>query len=506
MRWLCPPSALLLALLAATTANAAPVQLSMVMDDNLLLYRGPQVADRTLDELVRLGADSVRVSLPWRAIAPRYRDGRRPRSFTQPANPAQYADGAFDPWDHLLRAARRRGLLVLVNVTGGAPLWATGRRDGHVVAFQYRPDPREFRHFVEMLGRRYDGTYRDENQGGGELPRVVLWSVWNEPNQRAYLLPQWQRDPATGTWFPEAAVIYRRLVRAALGGLSATGHTRDVVLLGETAPLGDPGRSEEANIRPLVFLRALLCLDEVPGCAGFASRWPLAVAGYAHHPYSVAAPPERPDPHPGDVRLADRDRLVRLLDAAARAGRLAPRLPIWWTEFGWQTYPPDPIRGVTPSEQSAWLARAERMTRSDPRVVALTQFLLRDDAPRRALPRRSRAYWGTYQSGLRWEDGTAKPAYRAYRLPFTGPARVSAGGTARLWGLVRPAFGPSTVQLQFAAPGEPFADVGEPLEVEGRRPFTVEVTPGRSGRWRFAWPAGGTASAEVPVRMAAGND
>jgi hypothetical protein len=466
---------------------------------------------------VRLGADSVRVSLPWRAIAPGYRGDHRPRSLTDETDPAQYPDAAFDPWDHLLRAAQRRGLLVLVTVTGGAPLWASGWSEGRHVAFQYRPDPRAFERFVAMLGRRYDGTYPDENQGGAALPRVRLWSIWNEPNQRAYLLPQWRRDPVTGAWYPEAAAIYRRLARGALDALAATGHGHDPVLLGETAPLGDPGHAADANVRPLVFLRALLCLDrrlrpteEAAGCRGYDRVWPLRIAGYAHHPYSVRSPPGRPDPHPGDVRLADRDRLVQVLDAAARAGRLAPRLPLWWTEYGWQTFPPDPTRGVAPMRQAAWLAEGERMTRHDPRVVALAQFLLRDDAPRRALPRRSPAYWRTYQSGLKWEDGRPKPSYRGYRLPFVAPARVARGRRARLWGLVRPVIGPAVVRLQFAAPGEGFRNVGERLDVEGRRPFAVNVWPRRPGRWRFVWDPGGgraaIASLARLVRVTSGND
>ena len=49
------------------------------MDDNLLLYRGDDVATTTLKELKALGVDRVRVNLIWKAIAP-YPD-RKPRGW-----------------------------------------------------------------------------------------------------------------------------------------------------------------------------------------------------------------------------------------------------------------------------------------------------------------------------------------------------------------------------------------------------------------------------------------
>jgi beta-glucosidase/6-phospho-beta-glucosidase/beta-galactosidase len=179
------------------------------MDDNLLLYRGPERSNKTLDELKALGVDRVRVSLHWRAIAPNHRSTRKPR-------PLRYPEGNFAPHDHLLRAARARGIAVLVNVTGGAPLWATGRRNGKPVSLQYKPDPDEFARFMAMLGRRYDGRRH---------PRITAWSIWNEPNQGALLQPQWENGRMA------SPRIYRSLVRAAERGLQASGHDDDIVLL-----------------------------------------------------------------------------------------------------------------------------------------------------------------------------------------------------------------------------------------------------------------------------------
>ena len=457
------------------------------MDDNLLLYRGSDTASRTLRELKDMGVDRVRVSLPWRAIAPAHRADRRPR-------PLRYPPESFDNHDHLFRAARQLGIDVLVNVTGGAPLWATGRRRGRHVSLQYKPDAAEFGRFMEMLGRRYDGRTRDENQGGTRLPRIDAWSIWNEPNQGGHLQPQWEAGR------PASPRIYRRLVRAALDGLRRSGHRNDIVLLGETAPLGSDRRGMRTPVRPGPFLRELLCLDRdllaLQGAAAaragcdFDLAGRFEVTGYAHHPYSVVAPPETGRPNPDEITLADRDRLVAILDAAAGLGRLPPELPLWWTEYGYQTLPPDPVRGVTLDDQAAWLVRAEHMAYLDPRAGAMSQFLMRDDVPRTRLGRSNPRYWSTYQSGLRFADGRRKPAYDSYQLGLDAPARVPPGAPLRLWGFLRaaPNGEPQRVQLELQAPGtDAFVPVGDPVEVPQERGYFEAEPAARTGSWRFTW-------------------
>jgi len=493
---------------AAAGAQASPRQGSIFMDDNLLLYRGEDVTDRTLDELRELGVDRVRISVHWRAIAPGRRATQKPASMADAGNPKAYPRRHFDIYDHLLRAAERRGIEVLANVTGGAPLWATGLRDGRHVSLQYKPDAREFGRFVEMLGKRYDGERRDENQGRRALPRIDTWSIWNEPNQAAQLQPQWERSRRTGREVPAAPRIYRRLARAMISGLRRTGHERDTILLGETAPRGVNRQGLNGSLRPIAFLNELLCLDPlfgqpVPGTpeqgCDFGRRGPLRVNGYAHHPYSVVAAPETPDLNPADVTLADRDRLEAVLDAGGLGRRLPLDLPFWWTEFGWQTLPPDPVRGVSLSRQADYMARAERMTWADDRVVAHAQFLLRDDEPRREPGASLRRKWGTYQTGLTFAGAQRKPAYASYRLPLVGPGEVTLGQSARLWGLVRPGVNgvAQRVVLEFRADGtERFERVRAVTVADENGYFEADVLPLESGRWRFAWSAPRPASSE----------
>jgi len=265
----------------------------------------------------------------------------------------------------------------------------------------------------------------------------------------------------------------------------------------EPAPRAVDRRDIRGSIRPGLFLRELLCLDAAllpvaaPGC-DFDRRGPLEVSGYAHHPYSIVYAPDVGGAHDDDITFADRDRLAALLDAAAEGGRLPRDLPMWWTEYGWQTNPPDPIRGVSLEDHARWLGQAERMAWEDSRVAAITQFLLRDDEPRAGAPAGSPRYWGTYQSGLEFADGRPKPAYGAYRLPFTAPAAVSVGAPVALWGRVRPARPGDVieVQVEFAPDGGDWSSVGSRTRVrDARGVFEETVTASRSGSYRFRWLA-----------------
>lgn len=522
--------ALLAAVLAATVAALAPAVLrppaaaagarqeSMFQDDNLLLYRGDDTADRTLRELRGLGVTAIRVTVPWRAFAPAHRALTCPASFTDATDPGAYDPVVFDLHDHLLRVATRLGMKVLFNVTGGAPAWATGRRHGRFVSLQYRPSARAFRQFVQMLGTRYDGHHHDENQGGVAVPRVEMWSVWNEPNQGAGLQPQWERTPG-GRLVAVAPRLYRGLAQGMLSALKLTGHGGDTILLGETAPRGVNRRTTTGSLRPVPFLADLLCLDPVTlralrgqasrdrGCDRRSARRLLAVTGYGHHPYSIVSSPQTPDPDVRDITLADAPRLGRLLDAGAAEGVLPAGLPYWWTEYGWQTLPPDPVRGVAPLLQAQWLAEAEQQTRADGRVAALTQFLLVDDLPRDEPGATLERRWGTYQTGLELADGTPKPGYDAYRLPFVlarAGRPVRAGTTTTAWGLVRPvaggaAVGELTVRLQHAPAGsEDFTDVGGPLPVAADGSVTTVIDAVQPGRYRFRWSPPGPAATTPP--------
>ena len=487
-------------------ALASGSQESLLQDDDILISAPTDAAvDDAFEELRNLGVDRVRLSVIWNELAPKRPDG--------PLNePRSYPERQFDPLDRAVRSAERFGIKVLLNVRGPAPGWAEQHPVPPLLAGRgsYRPDPGAFGAFVEMVGRRYTGDHKDEN-GPYRLPRVSAWSIWNEPNWGTLLRPQTVRDPKTRRLRTVSPELYRLLFRAASAGLAASGHRDDIVLLGETSPIGSDKMGERSPMDPRRFLRDLFCLDtklrplrrkraQRLRC-DYDQHGPLAATGYAHHPYPVTAAPAAPSADKGWITLADTPRLVALLDAAARAGRISPGMPIWFTEFGYQTAPPDPLRGISLAQHAAWLVEAEYLAWREPRVAAFSQFLLRDDEPKAEYPVTDARYWGTYQTGLRFADGTVKPAYDAYRLPLL----VAPGDPLELWGMVRPAENglEQRIRIEYrAGPNDAWTTVAERLVSDPRGYFTERVPGGRVGEYRFHWIRPGTASRAPGTRAA----
>lgn len=427
---------LLLAGLAAVALTApAPAQASTsqesIFQDSVLTGWDQARRDRMLDELQALGVDTVRANVVWGQLAPNARSATKPTNFDA-SNSFTYPAPNWTPYDALMRGARARGINVLITATGPSPAWASECKGSWRTRRLCRPKPAEFGAFVTALGRRY----RDVRQ----------WSIWNEPNQGGWLTPQY-RKTRRGV-IPEAPHRYRRLVQAATRALQETGHGADRILLGETAPIGrKTGPLSKRHMYPVVFWRELSCLSSrgrrltgraarVRGC-GKPQR--LAVTGAAHHPYTKSA--GRPPTDRGgslDMPLASIRRLGTWLDRGARAGWLPRRgLPIYSTEFGLQTNPPDRYSGVSLGRQAAYLNRAEYMSWRYGRLQSYSQYLMSDDA-------RTRTNDG-FQTGLRFRSGRAKPSYAAYRLPIWAFKR----GTAKyVWGMVRPARDGQTATVQ----------------------------------------------------------
>jgi hypothetical protein len=353
-----------------------------------------------------------------------------------------------------------------------------------------RPEPAEYGAFVRALGRRYDGTYAG-------LPRVDRWSLGNEPNQPAWLQPQLARR--RGITFPRSAVLYRELARAGIGALRRTGHGTDQVLLGETSPIGQStGAPARRPAAPGAFIRTLLCIDRRGRALRGAEaavrrcgrRFPrLRVSGFAHHPYAQGgseAPTFRGRPAT-EITLASSGRLERILDAAARRGRIPRRLPLHFTEHGYQTNPPDATLGVSLARQAAYLNQSDWIAFRNPRVQTVAQYKLADDP-----------IVSGFQSGLRFSDGRPKPSYAAYRLPlWVTPKGV---GRLRIYGQVRPLPAGATARIEVQnAPlaGGVFTTVAA-FTVRSGRPF-VRSIPRFEGRFRLQWAAAGLHSRDAVI-------
>jgi hypothetical protein len=396
------------ALLAPAAAPASSRQVMTFEAPGELLDDSRREA--TLDAIQAFGVARVRALVYWQDFTASPNSKRTP-SFDR-ADPAAYPAGTWDLLDRLIDSTQRRGIEVQLTLTGPVPKWATKAKRGHLSS----PSAREFGRWVKAVARRYGD-------------RVDLWSIWNEPNHPAFLKPQYENGA------PASPGIYRKLYAAgekALHGVS--GGSRDAVLFGETAPIGN-----ENLVSPLEFLRKATCLNERYHKA--RSCKPLRIDGYAHHAYTRKNGPNFVHPDPDDVSIGALSRLVAALDKAARAGVLPKHLPIYLTEFGIQSKP-DPIAGVSLARQAEYLAISERIAYANPRVVAFSQYLLRDDEPRKG-PAIDR--YSGFETGLETSTGRKKPSYNGFILPL---AVKRYGSSDVLWGRVRPATGPTEVTIQ----------------------------------------------------------
>ncbi len=433
--------------LAAPAAQARTSQFTIFEASRELKSADAALRARTFDEIQGFGVRWIRVVMYWREVAPAPHSNTRP-SFDE-SDPAAYNWG---PYERLVAEARARGIHVLVTPSGPAPDWATLTGNG----VDY-PSPTHFGRFMTAVGRQFGS-------------RIKYWSVWNEPNHPQFLGPQYRRHK------PYSPQLYRRLFWAAHKALARTGNAHDRVLMGETAPRGN-----RHVVFPLRFLRGALCLNRHYHKRRGCKRLPAD--GYAHHPYTTRSGPYFVSPHRDDVTIGSLGRLVRALNRAGHAHAVRRHLPIYLTEFGIQSRP-DPHYGVSQTRQAEYRAMGEKIAWSNRRVRAISQYLMRDDAPGRGRNR-----FGGFESGLRFHRGTKKLAYRGFRLPMV--ARRSGRRRVRLWGYVRPHDGRERVEIQYRGRRGHWRHLkGDRTDRRGYWMATTRYRKGRSYRVRWRSPHG----------------
>lgn len=503
-------AALLASACGSVKKAATPVRSRSTDMETIFEAQGQLLSDPggTLSTLRRLGVDRVRVFLPWAYLAPRARSRARPPGFDA-TSPGAYTAGAWAPYDAVVRAAAVRGIGIYLTLEGPAPLWAarTDVPPGTSPALDgyWKPSAAEYGEFVRAVGTRYSGGY-SPTPGAPALPRVDFWSIWNEPNYGQQLAPQ-AIDRSTVEIAP---MLYRGLVDAGFRALQKTGHGNDTILIGELAPRGITTGDNPGNFSgmvPLRFLRALYCVDQAfkpfrgfaaqargcpataAGSQAFATDHPglFAASGYAVHLYAQGGtPPNFVDPiYPDYADLASAPRLEANLDRLQAVYGSSRRFPLWDTEFGYQTDPPETIAGVLdPAHAAAYLNWAEYLSWRDPRILSWDQYLLTDPPA------------GNFATGLEFADGRPKALYYAFRMAIHVPATsVSSGQPLEIWGCVRPARAarlqtgrPQFALIEFApAAGGPFKTVRR-LELTDPYGYvdTRMALPG-SGAVRLAW-------------------
>lgn len=503
---------------AAPPARAASSLQAMFEDDDML------TADPagTLEKFRMLGVQTIRLSIRWQDIAPNPRSRRVPAHFNG-ADPAAYPASRWATLDGMVRAAAGSGIALDFDLLGPAPRWAVGpgAPRGNT-NFNWNPNPRLYEQFVQAVGRRYSGTYDPRRKrlapgAAGDLPRVSFWSVWNEPDYGPSLAPQGVMGHLTIENSPR---MYRNLVDAAWTALQRAGHGADTFIWGELAPRGKNYWGVFSGMKPLVFLRAMYCVDSryrplkgtaaaVRGCpatpAGsrrFRALNPalFSASGVSNHPYMRWYRPDREAVFDPDYStLGEIGTFERALDRLQRVYGSSRRFAVWNTEFGYLTSPPKHDNQVEPGGQrypwvkqttaAYYLNWAEYLSWRDPRIRSFFQYLMKDP-----LPSTRATDWGGFASGLLNYDGSRKPGYFAWRMPVYLPVTSTRRGRAlEVWGCARPApfaaldtGAPQSVDIQFKQGRGGYSTL-QSVALRGGCYFDVPVRFPISGTMRLSW-------------------
>ncbi|MDQ6777106.1 MAG: hypothetical protein M3071_13020 [Actinomycetota bacterium] len=483
----------------ATSARAGTNQVTLMQDD-LHVLSDPA---GTLNTFRSLGVTDVRIFIGWGSIAPSPNTRRRPSGFNA-NDPGAYPASNWAPYDAAVRAAAARGMGVNFVLAGPAPLWATPPAPRGVLsrtAHDYKPSAPQFGSFALAVGKRYSGHYTPSGSST-PLPDVKFWAIWDEPNYGFQLAPQ-----GNNAGVEYAPYLYRNLVDQAWASLRASGHGNDTILIGDTAPRGGNIPALANGTVPLRFLRAMYCVNssfqQLRGQAAAVRQCPTTAAasgrfrsqnpalfnasGFAAHLYTSG---QSSRPNLGDpsnehdyAGLVDLPNITRTLDRLQAAYGSRNHMPIYNTEFGFQTNPPKPTCGcvfLSPATAAYYLNWAEYIEWSNPRVRSDAQYLLYDAG---GPPGQVKSLSG-FSSGLLFYNGTPKPDFAAFQLPLYLPTTSTRSGSSlQVWGQARPA---------------PYAqsDGGTPQQVE------IQFQPSKGGGWTTMSTATITNSAgyfKVPV-------
>jgi hypothetical protein len=458
-------------LMAPQLASASSTQLSLLQDDSELSGERGESADAAMAEIRGLGVDVLRTNVIFNKVVRNAGAKTKPAGFVaSDPNSPQYNWAAVD---HLVNSARANGLKLLLTVTGPGPNWTSSQPSRcKKVPCSWKPKPADFGGFTAAVAKRYRG-------------KVDYYSLYNEGNiGKTWLSPRFARSGKTKYDFGGA--LYRKLYIAGYKSIAKFDPgKRNSVLFGETAAIS----------QPLPYINAALCLDKkgkpfkgklkkLQGCSGKVSK--ISTAGFAIHPYNSGGngTPRTKSKTKTSLSLAYLPRLYALNRAAARRGRISGNRPVFITEFGYQSKPPDKFSNVSPTQQGQYINESDRLFYSDRRIKSVSQYELVD------VPQKDQ-----FNTGLRFVGGKRKPAYADYEVPAVVTKRSSK--SVEVYGQVRPArVAPggsrTTVAVQVASGGS-FTTVKN-VRTNSRGIFKVNIS--RAGaskaKWRLSWQNPGT--------------
>src|SRR4051812_36649233 len=363
-RWGLVVIAVVVLLAVPAGAGASPYVRYGVQDDAWLRF-GPGTLQQRLDRLDTLGVKLVRLNVMWSEVE------------------AQRGKDDWSSYDPVINGLKARGIEALLTLYT-TPAWANGGRPTNVAP----TSGATFAAFARKAALRY--------------PWVKRWLIWNEPNQRRWLVPTSPAIYVTKLLNPAYTAIHDARPGALVGG-------------GVTAP-----RASTGGVSPVAW---------IDGMAAAGAH----LDAYAHNPYSLN---RAETPFTGGCDHCDTLTMATLERLLARVTKaFGPGKRVWLTEFGYQTNPPDPYLGVSRARQTLYMGEAALRAYLEPKVDMLIQFLIQDE------PELDR-----WQSGVLTAGGKVKPSYGALRIPFAQVSR--AGLRTTLWGQVRPGTGVRRYRLE----------------------------------------------------------
>jgi hypothetical protein len=284
------------------------------------------------------GSTIMRLLVQWNLAAPQ-----------RPANPSDPFDPVYvlDDVDEAVRAAQDSDQEVMLTISG-TPRWANGGRNPNVMPRRLS----DLTAFARALASRYSGRFPG-------YPFVRFWSVWNEPNLQLFLAPQFDAHGRS-----VAPRNYARLYAAAYSGIKA-GNPLAQVAIGETSARGS---DRPAGLRP----------THSPGKFAelVAKANPsLKFDAWSHHPY-----PFNPNSRPNQIVKWPNVSLMSLprFEESLKTWFKRKTVPIWITEYGHQTRPPDSF-GIPFSTQAAYIRQSIAIAKSFPFVTMFIWFVYQDD-------------------------------------------------------------------------------------------------------------------------------
>jgi hypothetical protein len=355
-------------------------------DEPDTLYGDTTPAFQTLKTL---RTQVLRVNLYWGGNQWAVSRGARPTDPSDPGDPAYN----WAIYDRLVRYANTFGIKVVFSILF-TPKWANGGAAKNVAP----KNAQDLVDFSYAAAERYSGKWtppewqQDLSYGNGDtpLPKVTMWTAWNEPNNPNWLSPQYKR--VGGKWRIESAVQYAKICNAVYKGIHSMVLTQgEQVACGVTGPKGnDAPATKRASVDPLSFITAA----KKAGLKTFDV--------YAHHPYSDVGT-EAPSYVPKG-KFSRRIQLGNINVLISLVTKNWGNKPIWITEYGYQTNPPDKTYGVSWAKQAAYMKQAYAIARKNPRIQMMLWFLVRDEPS-----------LGGWQSGMETVTGKKKPSWNVFR-------------------------------------------------------------------------------------------